>query len=83
MDGGVWADITNQMALHGFTDTGLDCVGQCAINCSNNNEICSFHTDGALVCTVDGSVRFMQQNLFIGVVAAIVTYRGGESVDAF
>ncbi len=45
--GGAWADPRNDIPLHGFTSDGLRCPGDCAVNCTNNNEAFSFHI-GAL-----------------------------------
>jgi prepilin-type N-terminal cleavage/methylation domain-containing protein len=48
ISGGGWTDRDNEFITHGFTATGLSSPGNCAINCSNNNEIYSFHPAGAL-----------------------------------
>ncbi len=49
-----------------------------ALNCTNNGEMYSFHTGGANVVYGDGSVRFLRQNVSIGVMAALITRAGGE-----
>jgi prepilin-type N-terminal cleavage/methylation domain-containing protein/prepilin-type processing-associated H-X9-DG protein len=54
----------------------------CAINCSNNREIYSFHPGGANVVMADGSVHFLQEGISIRVLAALVTRAGGEFVAA-
>jgi prepilin-type N-terminal cleavage/methylation domain-containing protein/prepilin-type processing-associated H-X9-DG protein len=54
----------------------------CAINCSNNREIYSFHPGGANVVFADGSVRFLKESISIRVLAALVTRAGGEVVSA-
>ena len=48
------------------------------MNCTNNGEMYSFHTSGANVVYGDGSVRFLRQNVAIGVMAALITRAGGE-----
>ena len=53
----------------------------CAINCSNNREIYSFHPGGANVVFADGSVRFLNESIPIKVLAALVTRAGGEVVS--
>jgi prepilin-type N-terminal cleavage/methylation domain-containing protein/prepilin-type processing-associated H-X9-DG protein len=54
----------------------------CAINCSNDREIYSFHPGGANVVFGDASVRFLKESISIGVLAALVTRAGGEFVSA-
>ncbi len=53
----------------------------CAINCSNNREIYSFHPGGANVAFADGSVRFLKESIPIRVLAALVTRAGEEVVS--
>ena len=53
----------------------------CAINCSNNREIYSFHPRGANVVFADGSVRFLNESIPIRVLAALVTRAGEEVVS--
>ena len=56
--------------------------GPCAINCTNEREVYSFHPAGANAVFADGSVHFLQASMSIRVLAALVTRAGGESVSA-
>jgi prepilin-type processing-associated H-X9-DG protein len=51
--------------------------GQCAINCSNKNEIFCFHPGSCPFAMCDGSVRFVNENLDNQVLANLVTARDG------
>jgi prepilin-type N-terminal cleavage/methylation domain-containing protein/prepilin-type processing-associated H-X9-DG protein len=76
-----WAE-SNQITCRGFTPDGVTPKGPCAINCSNNNAVYSFHTGGANVCFTDGHVAFLQQTITIDMFAALCTKNGGEVVSA-
>lgn len=80
--GAAWASDRNPFPLHGFTYDGKLCPGPCAINCTNNNEPYSFHSNGINAVFVDGSVRFLAENIFIGTFAALVTRSGNEILSA-
>jgi prepilin-type N-terminal cleavage/methylation domain-containing protein/prepilin-type processing-associated H-X9-DG protein len=80
--GAGWADPANPIPLHGFTADGLRALGTCAINCTNNNEAYSFHIGGATAVFADGSVRFLFEEIPIGVYAALITRAGGERVSS-
>ena len=54
----------------------------CAINCTNDREVYSFHPGGATAVFADGSVHFLQAGIDIRVLAALVTRAGGEVVSA-
>ena len=66
----------------GSTPDGTALYGECAINCTNNRELYSFHPDGANVVFADGSVHFLGADLDIRVFARLVTRAGGEVVSA-
>ncbi len=55
--------------------------GPCAINCTNETNIYSFHPNGANVAFADGSVRFILQSISIRSLAAMVTRAGGEVLN--
>ena len=76
--GGAWADPRNDIPLHGFNSEGLRCPGECAVNCTNNNEAFSFHIGGAQMVLLDGSVHFLVDEIELRVYAALVTRDGGE-----
>jgi prepilin-type N-terminal cleavage/methylation domain-containing protein len=79
--GAPWADPQSDIPIHGFTGDGLTAPGPCVINCTNNNEVFSFHRVGALFVFADGSVRFLSNETPTRVVAALVTMAGGETVS--
>jgi prepilin-type N-terminal cleavage/methylation domain-containing protein/prepilin-type processing-associated H-X9-DG protein len=80
-DGAGWADPGNAIPIHGFTADGLTAPGPCIMNCTNNNEIFSFHRVGATFLFADGSVRFLSQDVNKRVVAALVTKAGREVIN--
>jgi prepilin-type N-terminal cleavage/methylation domain-containing protein/prepilin-type processing-associated H-X9-DG protein len=73
-------DRDNDFTLHGMRPDGTGSPGPCHMNCSNDNELYSFHPRGVQVVMCDGSVRFLQQNAKFQVIAALVTRNGGEDV---
>lgn len=76
--GSGWADPDAEFWVDGFTVDGVTSLGPCAINCNSSNEIYSFHTGGANAVFLDGSVRFLKQNLSVAKVSALVSRQGGE-----
>ena len=78
--GASYLDRDNEYILHGFNAAGTTEGGPCHMNCSNNNEVYSFHPSGAMVLIGDGSVRFLAQNAQFKVVAAMITKEGGENL---
>jgi prepilin-type processing-associated H-X9-DG protein len=54
----------------------------CALNCTNDREVYSFHPDGANAVFADGHVHFLNAGMSIGTLAALVTRAGGEVVSA-
>ncbi|HXG12874.1 MAG TPA: DUF1559 domain-containing protein [Gemmataceae bacterium] len=78
---GPWASALTSLVISGSTPDGLNQPGECALNCTNNDEIYSFHAGGANLLFADGSVRFVGERVHIRVVAALVTPRGGELVS--
>jgi prepilin-type processing-associated H-X9-DG protein len=51
------------------------------MNCSNDNEVYSFHPGGANALVADGSVRFLRESINIRTLAALATRAGGETVS--
>src|SRR5690606_14904381 len=78
VQGAGWSDRNNPIPLHTFTRDGLHAPGDCAINCSNNNEAFSFHPGGMNSLFADGSVQFLGENIAVSVYAALITRAGGE-----
>lgn len=82
--GGVWASHLKGFLVDGAQPDGNTAVspGTCGINCSNDNEIYSFHTGGINLSMCDGSVRFVSQSLPIAELTALISRSGGEVANA-
>jgi prepilin-type N-terminal cleavage/methylation domain-containing protein/prepilin-type processing-associated H-X9-DG protein len=86
---GGWADPNGAFSIDGSNpdgrndDTGAIIPGPCPINCSNNSEVYSFHTNGAHVVFADGSVHFLNANMNLCTLAALVTRAAGEVVTDY
>jgi prepilin-type N-terminal cleavage/methylation domain-containing protein len=76
-DGG-WADHNNEYIVHGFTADGSSSPGPCHTNCTNNNEVYSFHTGGAMHVFGDGSVHFIKSSMDIRLFVKFVTRSGND-----
>ncbi|HEY1064884.1 MAG TPA: DUF1559 domain-containing protein [Pirellulales bacterium] len=76
--GGVWASHSKGFAIDGATQNGGTNGGPCSMNCSNDNEIYSFHPNGANGLWADGAVRFMSDQMNLAALAAMCTRAGGE-----
>jgi prepilin-type processing-associated H-X9-DG protein len=74
-------DRDNDYTVHGYNFAGTVITGPCAVNCTNDNELYSFHSRGVNVVMCDGSVRFLNQSMPFRVVAAMVTRAGAENVN--
>jgi prepilin-type processing-associated H-X9-DG protein len=81
LSGGPWAS-RNLLFGRGATPDGTAFFGPCAVNCTNDREVYSFHSGGANVVFADGSVRFLRDNIGIRVFARLVTRAGGEVISA-
>jgi prepilin-type N-terminal cleavage/methylation domain-containing protein/prepilin-type processing-associated H-X9-DG protein len=78
---GGWADASSGMStLFGSSSDGTTFPGNCAINCSNDFGLYSFHSGGANVLMADGSARFLPASTPILTVAYMLTRNGGEVV---
>jgi prepilin-type processing-associated H-X9-DG protein len=80
LSGGPWAS-RNMLWGRGAAPDGTSPFGPCAINCTNDREVYSFHPAGANAVFADGSVRFLKQSISIRVFARLVTRAGGEVVS--
>jgi prepilin-type processing-associated H-X9-DG protein len=80
LSGGPWAS-RNLLGCRGATPDGTDFFGPCAVNCTNDREVYSFHPGGANVVFADGAVHFLGATIDIRVFAALVTRAGGEVVS--
>jgi prepilin-type N-terminal cleavage/methylation domain-containing protein/prepilin-type processing-associated H-X9-DG protein len=81
VEGGPWQSPKNGIILQGSTFDGTTRPGACALNCTNEREVYSFHPDGANGVFADGSVHFLTADINLRIVAALVTRAGGEVVD--
>src|SRR5207244_7041267 len=52
-----WEGDQNPIVVKGATSDGVSRPGPCALNCSNDHEIYSFHPGGANTVFADGSVH--------------------------
>jgi prepilin-type N-terminal cleavage/methylation domain-containing protein/prepilin-type processing-associated H-X9-DG protein len=81
LTGGPWA-ARGLLWGRGATPDGTAFYGECAINCTNDREVYSFHPGGANAVFVDGSVHFLTADINIRVLAALITRAGGEVISA-
>jgi prepilin-type processing-associated H-X9-DG protein/prepilin-type N-terminal cleavage/methylation domain-containing protein len=78
--GGPWASSANAVQITGTSADGATLIGPCAINCTNDRQIYSFHPGGANVLFADGSVHFLHVGMDIRLLAAVATRAGGEVI---
>ena len=76
--GAGWADTISSVPTHGFSPDGRTCPGHCVINCTNNNEAFSFHSQGLNALFADGHGRFLSEDIDLRVFLAMVTRSGEE-----
>jgi prepilin-type N-terminal cleavage/methylation domain-containing protein len=81
-DGG-WADDANEYITHGFTADGNTNPGPCHTNCTNNNEVYSFHIGGAYHVFADGSVHFIKASMDIRMFVKLLTRAGFDVITDF
>jgi prepilin-type processing-associated H-X9-DG protein len=77
--GSAWADPAADCPINGFSLDGLQ-AGNCVMNCTNNNELWSFHTGGTNNVFCDGSTHFLAETLDPALVCALVTRAGAERI---
>jgi prepilin-type N-terminal cleavage/methylation domain-containing protein/prepilin-type processing-associated H-X9-DG protein len=82
--GGPWAGHGNRIYVQGSTLGGSSVTrpGPCALNCTNDHEVYSFHPGGANAVFADGSVHFLKAGMDIRIFTRLVTRAGGEVVSA-
>jgi len=89
---GGWADPNGNFAIDGSSSVdgsintintpAEQVVGSCAMNCSNNSELYSFHPSGCNVVFADGSVHFLRKSMSTCVLSTLVTRAGGEVINS-
>lgn len=77
--GAAWSDARSPFILHGSMRSPTDLVADCAVNCSNDNEIYGFHRGGANGLLADGAVRFLADTLDLRCAARLVTREASET----
>jgi prepilin-type N-terminal cleavage/methylation domain-containing protein len=76
-----WGDYNTYIKVRGFDNTGtIQDGGCCVVNCSNVNQIYSFHTGGANSLRADASVHFMADSISPALLAALVSRNGREPI---
>jgi prepilin-type processing-associated H-X9-DG protein len=76
--GGPWEAFFSGFVVRGSNPDGSS-PGPCAINCTNDREVYSFHPGGANALFADGSVHFLKADIDIRILAALVTRAGDEN----
>jgi hypothetical protein len=79
VSGGAWGDYNSEYYVHGADSAGIVSQGSCTVNCTNDNEIYSFHVGGAMVLQGDGSVRFLSASTSASIVVFMISRAGGEA----
>jgi prepilin-type N-terminal cleavage/methylation domain-containing protein len=79
-EGAAWAG-RSMITMRGARYEDGQRGGPCAINCTNQQEVYSFHPGGANVLITDGSVCFLKASINIRIFARLVTRAGGEIVS--
>jgi prepilin-type N-terminal cleavage/methylation domain-containing protein/prepilin-type processing-associated H-X9-DG protein len=74
-------DPANEFIMHGFNSTGTANPGACPMNCTNGDELYSFHPGGINVAMGDGSIRYLAQNMPMKLVAALISRGAKDSVE--
>ena len=77
-----WGGFNNPLTIQGSTPDGQAHPGPCAMNCTNDGELYSFHPGGTNAVFADGHVQFLRAGMSIQVLAALITRAGGEVVPA-
>jgi prepilin-type N-terminal cleavage/methylation domain-containing protein/prepilin-type processing-associated H-X9-DG protein len=88
--GGAWAAKENAFDIKGAYSDGTvpdddtpapANATPCAINCTNEKNLYSFHTNGANAVFADGSVRFLRTGMSVQTLSALATRAGGETIN--
>lgn len=80
LSGGPWAS-RNLLWCRGASHDGTAFFGACAVNCTNDRAVYSFHPGGASIALADGSVRLLAEGIDIRLFTALVSRAGGEVVS--
>jgi prepilin-type N-terminal cleavage/methylation domain-containing protein len=87
-DGWGWADINQGFSIDGASQQGIQndtsgsgnvtINGTCAMNCTNDSELYSFHVDGVHLLRCDASVQFTPQSTDLQTLVALLTPAQGD-----
>jgi prepilin-type N-terminal cleavage/methylation domain-containing protein len=77
---GAWANPGGNIVIHGFDPQTLKFPGPCAVNCTNSQNVYSFHPGIAYSVFADGSVHPLSSNTSLDVLIALMTRRGAETI---
>ena len=75
MSGAEWADARSQVWVHDLCGSGFQ-----MFNCSNENEIFSFHEGASMFLFGDGTVRLLQDSIDPNVFVSYFTANGDDTV---
>jgi prepilin-type N-terminal cleavage/methylation domain-containing protein/prepilin-type processing-associated H-X9-DG protein len=79
---GPWANNGSRINMGGCDPNNpAAATGPKAVNCINDKEIYGFHTNGAMACMCDGSVRFLSNNLDLNIAVSLLTRERGEMLS--
>jgi len=83
-----WSDHDHKIFVRGgdpatgATGSGTAAGTGCgAVNVHNDGDIYSFHPGGAMTLRADGSVQFLKDSTTAALVAALISARGGETIQ--
>jgi prepilin-type processing-associated H-X9-DG protein len=83
---GAWANPGTELTVGGCDPNAADKTkptpGPLPMNCSNVNELYSFHTGGVNILMADGSVRLLKASVSLDIVVALLTRSIGEVLPA-
>lgn len=85
--GNGWLDSESAFSVDGASADGSQqgrgaVVTSASMNVTNENEIYSFHSGGALFLFADGHVSFLSESIDLKTLAKLITRAGGEVVSA-
>jgi len=83
--GAGWADFESEFFTDADSQGGTPYhvnYGRCHTNCTNDNEVWSFHPGGANHTFADGSVRFVKETTDSKVFCRVMTFNRGEVLSS-